>query len=232
MTEPADLTLLELAAAYALNAVSDDERAAIEHRVAAAPASVAKSFQAEVRAIRETMAVVSTHTELEPPAPLRAKILGAVGTAPSRRNRWRTTLVAAAAAVVAALGAAGITVALRSTPTPSAAEHVLAAPDLHAATAELPSGGTATLLFSRQRNAAVVVMNNVAPPRPGTVYEMWLLDQNGPRPAGTMGADTVKPSTTAVLPDVGPSTALAFTVEPGSGSAQPTTPPFLKLPLG
>jgi anti-sigma-K factor RskA len=74
-------------------------------------------------------------------------------------------------------------------------------------------------------------MNNVAPPQPGTVYQMWLVDDKGPRSAGTMDAKAVAPSTTAVLPDLGDSEMLAFTVEPGDGSAQPTTPVFAKLPL-
>ena len=74
-------------------------------------------------------------------------------------------------------------------------------------------------------------MNNVAPPAPGTVYQMWLIDDQGPHSAGTMDAKAVAPSTTAVLPELGDSQVLAFTVEPGSGSPQPTTPIFAELPL-
>lgn len=231
MSDPSDFTLLELAGAYALDAVSDRERADIERRLAAASPSVAEAFLAEVRAVRETMAVVSAHTELDPPPALRERVLQAVEPTDSRRSHWRTAVLAAAAAIVAAVIATGITVALRPTPTPSTAEDVFGAADVRTATAELPAGGSATVVFSRERNAAVVVLNNVAPPRPDAVYEMWLIDQNGPRPAGTMGADTVKPSTTAVLPDLGHSTALALTTEPGSGSAHPTSTPFLKLSL-
>jgi anti-sigma-K factor RskA len=46
-----------------------------------------------------------------------------------------------------------------------------------------------------------------------------------------MDAKAVAPSTTAVLRDLDGSQALAFTVEPGSGSTQPTSPIFAKLPL-
>ncbi|WP_423795495.1 RskA family anti-sigma factor, partial [Mycobacterium tuberculosis] len=55
MTEHTDFELLELATPYALNAVSDDERADIDRRVAAAPSPVAAAFNDEVRAVRETM---------------------------------------------------------------------------------------------------------------------------------------------------------------------------------
>ena len=43
---------------------------------------------------------------------------------------------------------------------------------------------------------------------------MWLIDAKGPHSAGTMDAKNVAPSTTAVLPDLGDSQTLAFTVEP------------------
>lgn len=61
---------------------------------------------------------------------------------------------------------------------------------------------------------------------------MWLLGgAKGPRSAGTMGTAAVTPSTTATLTDLGASTALAFTVEPGTGSPQPTGTILAELPL-
>jgi anti-sigma-K factor RskA len=87
------------------------------------------------------------------------------------------------------------------------------------------------VVFSREKNAGVLVMNNVTPPAPGTVYQMWLIGDKGPESAGTMDAKAVAPSTTAVLPDLGSSKALAFTVEPPGGSAQPTSEPFANLSL-
>ncbi|HZU47391.1 MAG TPA: anti-sigma factor, partial [Mycobacterium sp.] len=81
------------------------------------------------------------------------------------------------------------------------------------------------------KNAGVLVMNNVPPPSPGSVYQMWLLDTHGPTSAGTMDTKAVAPSTTAVLPNLGNSTALAFTVEPGNGSPRPTGRMLAQLPL-
>jgi anti-sigma-K factor RskA len=74
-------------------------------------------------------------------------------------------------------------------------------------------------------------MNNVPPPSPGTVYQMWLIRANGPASAGTMGAAAVSPSTKATLTNLGASTELAFTVEPGTGSPQPTGPMLAELPI-
>jgi len=231
MSNPNEPDLIVLSSAYALDAVADTERDDIERRLAAAPPAVVEAFHDELRAVRETMAVMSAQTAEEPPEALRNRILAVVSTDPmraalSRRasiDRWqRSGLVAVAAALVIGLGAVGVGLALRPTEQPSTAQQVFAAPDVSTVTGDIPSGGTATVVFSRDRDAGVLVMNNVAPPSPGTVYQMWLLGDQGAQSAGTMDSAAVSPSTTAVLPDLDNSTALAFTVEPGSGSAQPT----------
>jgi anti-sigma-K factor RskA len=236
MTAPDDSDLIAVATPYALHAVSDAELAEIERRVAAAAADVANAFGEEVRAVRETMAVVSAATALEPPDRLRGRILANLPTplATKQRRRikpWQATVLAAAAATVIGLGALGVGMALRPNATPSAAEQIFSASDVRTVSGQIPTGGTATVVFSHERNAAVLVMNNVAPPQPGTVYQMWLIDQKGPHSAGTMDAKNVAPSTTAVLADLGDSRALAFTVEPPGGSTQPTGQPFAKLSL-
>jgi anti-sigma-K factor RskA len=46
-----------------------------------------------------------------------------------------------------------------------------------------------------------------------------------------MDATAVSPSTTAELINLGDSTKLKFTVEPGSGSTQPTGQVIAELPL-
>lgn len=231
MTEPTDFELLELATPYALHALSDAERAEVERRVAAAPAPVAAAFGDEVRAVRETMAVVSAATAAEPPARLRAATLAAARPDKVRQMAWRRTVLAsAAAAVVVGAAAFGAGVLMRPPAKPTMAEQVLAAPDVQTVSRPL-ANGTATVMFSRDRNAAVLVMNNVPPPSPGTVYQMWLIGANGPTSAGTMGAAAVLPSTKDMLTNIGTSTALAFTVEPGNGSPRPTTPILAELPL-
>lgn len=239
MTEPMDSDLGALAAPYALNAMSDTEREDVDRRVAAAPPAVAQAFTDEVRKVREAMAVVSASTATEPPPHLRERLLAEVGGAreqPVRRSRprptrWQKTALAAAAVLVVGLGAVGVGLALRPTAEPSTAEQVFAAPDVRTVSGEIPGGGTATVVFSREKDAGVLVMNNVTPPQPGTVYQMWLVGADGPHPAGTMDPQSVAPSTTAVLPDLGDSSTLAFTVEPPGGSAEPTSAPFAELPL-
>lgn len=238
MTQPMTPDVVALATPYALHATTEAERAEIERQLSAAAPEVAEAFFAQVRAVHETMAVISAATALEPPASMRDRLLASVVDQPpvyqlptKRSNRWRTTILAAAAVLAVGLGALGVGIALRPAPTVSTADAVFAAPDVQTVSGPIPSGGTATLVFSHQKDAGVLVMNNVPPPQPGTVYQMWLVGEGSPKSAGTMDAKAVAPSTTAVLPDLGTSRALAFTVEPGSGSTTPTSPAFAELPL-
>ncbi len=237
MTDPSTPDLIALATPYALHATTDSDRAEIERQLADAPPEVAAAFFAEVRAVHETMAFISAATAVEPPPTMRDRLLATVADDPVRQlptrraNRWRTTILAAAAVLAIGLGALGVGIAMRPVPTTSTAEQILAAPDVRTVSGDIPSGGTATLVFSHEKDAGVLVMNNVAPPQPGTVYQMWLVGEGSPKSAGTMDAKSVAPSTTAVLPDLGTSRALAFTVEPGGGSDQPTSPIFAQLPL-
>lgn len=239
MTRPEEHDMIALATPYALHAMPEAELEAIERRIADAPADVAAAFVVEVRAVHETMAAISASTAVEPPTALRDRLLESVETptapvtpmTPLRSNRWRTTLLAAAAVLVIGLGALGVGLALRPAATPSTAAEVFSAPDVRSVSGDIPGGGTATVVFSKERDAGVLVMNNVTPPEPGSVYQMWLIAADGPHSAGTMDAGAIAPSTTAVLSDLDNSRALAFTVEPGAGSASPTGPVFAELQL-
>jgi anti-sigma-K factor RskA len=153
-------------------------------------------------------------------------------------RRWRSTVLSAAAALTIGLAAVGVGMSLRpSAPAPqttaqqSTAEQVFSASDVHTVSGAIPAGGKATVVFSRDRNAGVLVMNDVPPPKPGTVYQMWLVSPEGESLAGTMDSDAVAPSTTAVIENIGRSTKLAFTVEPGTGSTKPTGAVIAELPL-
>jgi len=227
--------LLDLAVPYALHALSDDERNALESRVTAAGLAAANAFYDEVRAVRETMALVAAADAEEPPADLRGHLLQAVtgdNVRTLRPARRRTVWMSAAAAVAVGLVAGGTGVFLRpSAPELSTTDQVFAASDVHTISGAIPAGGTATVVFSRNSNAGVLLMNDVPPPSPGTVYQMWLVDDSGATSAGTMDTQAVAPSTTAVLTNIGNSTKLRFTVESGSGANQPTGQVIAELPL-
>lgn len=238
MTAPEN-DLLELAVPYALHALPEAERDAVQDRLATAGLAVADAFYDEVRAVRETMAVVAAADATEPSAQLRQRILETVTDDNVRTLRAgrasggrRTAWLSAAAALVVGLGALGVGLSLRPpAQQPSTAQQVFAAADVHTVSGAIPAGGIATVVFSRDRNAGVLVMNDVPPPSPGTVYQMWLVGDSGATLAGTMDAAAVAPSTTAVINDLHGSRKLTFTVEPASGSTQPTGALIAELPL-
>ncbi|QRY53966.1 anti-sigma factor [Mycolicibacterium septicum] len=223
-----DSELPDLATAYALDAVSEVERVDIERRLADAPVEIAEAFRAEVRAVRESMAIASSTTATTPPASLRRRALAVSRDSHRDRFRWRTGLVAAAAALVVAAGGFGAGLAFRPS-APTSAEQVFSAGDVRTATGQLNAGGTATFVYSRDERTGVLVMNNAAPPPEGMVYQMWLMTDQGPKSAGMMA--TMLPSTTAMVRDLGDSTALAFTMEPDGGSSQPTGEMVARLTL-
>ncbi|ATD68997.1 MULTISPECIES: anti-sigma factor [Gordonia] len=165
---------------------------------------------------------------VEPPADLDAR-------RPDRSRRF-TYLTAAAVAAIA-VGALGWAIGLSNSdepattpPVASPAEQVFSAGDLRSTSAPVATG-SATIYLAQSADTAVLVMNSVPPPKPGTVYQMWLVGPGGTRSAGTMTDADVEPVTTAVLSGINTADALAFTVEPPGGSTQPTSAPVAQLSL-
>ncbi|KZF17721.1 anti-sigma factor [Rhodococcus sp. EPR-134] len=243
-----DEELIDYAYAYAIDALDLDERREVDRRLAASDSATHAEFDAQVRLTAETMAAMTVVDAVEPPPSLRRSVLASIAeqtAAPNapvslaeRRNRRRpwTMALAAAAAVAILVGGIGIGRTLSDdTPPQNAASEIMAAPDVHATTRDIPGGGSATTLFSPSEDAAVLVMNDVTPPSPDTVYQMWLVpgdtDDTTMIPMGTMAPGDVKPTTQVVLDGIGPNTKLAFTVEPPGGSQQPTSEPFATIPL-
>ncbi|MBP1162843.1 anti-sigma-K factor RskA [Rhodococcus sp. PvR044] len=241
---------IDLAHAYALDALDADQRRAVEQLLATSDDNLRVEFEAVVRQGRETMAATAAAYATPPPAHIRERLLTQIAREPrlgpgraaapvsltDRRRatpRWR--LVGAAAAAVALLaGGVFIGQQLRETtpPQPVAAQ-VMSAPDVRTSSTEVPGGGSATAVYSRSTDAAVLMMNDVTPPASDSVYQMWLFAGTGaPVSAGMMAPDQVSPSTVAVLDDLDGASLLAFTVEPAGGSEQPTTDVFASLPLG
>ncbi|AOW94129.1 anti-sigma factor [Rhodococcus sp. WMMA185] len=229
---------LDLAHVYALDAVDEEQRKEIRAAVVSAPPHVRREFDDTVRTIHETMAVQSASTAVDPPEHLLGNILAALPPTETsgiptplsldqararRRRRIAVAVSAAAAAVVLAVG--GVTVAeqFRSEPGQPVPAQILAADDVRTSVTPIAGGGSATVVFSKDVDAGVLVMNDVTPPAPGTVYQMWLLGpSHDPVSAGIMDASAVAPSTTAVVSGIDQSTALGFSVEPPGGSTEPS----------
>jgi anti-sigma-K factor RskA len=223
-----------LSGAYVVDALDDLERARFETHLADC-----SDCREEVRTLSEAASLLGASASATPPRGLRERVLADIATvrplppvppAPphvARRRRW-AQLVAAAAAVVALV--TGITVWQQpwedeSSPQPTVAEQVIAAPDAAEQTISLASGAEVTLVRSESLGKAVVETRDMPSLPSGKVYELWL--QN---PAGQMvraGEMPVAANQTFVLVgDAASAVGAGITVEPEGGSDQPTTKPI------
>jgi anti-sigma-K factor RskA len=228
-----------LSGAYAVDALDDIERAQFERHLAECA-----ECRAEVASLRSTAAVLAETTTTSPPAGLRERVLGeigtvrplppAVGTGAAPRRRFRLAPVAAAAALIAAVGT-GVVVAQpwaddsSQTPQVSAVDRVLQAEDAERYPQSI-DGAEATLVRSRSLNKAVLVTEDMAPPPDGKVYELWLDHEGvGMVPAGLM--DRGGEQRILLEGDPATATGAGITVEPAGGSEEPTLPPVALIPF-
>ncbi len=231
MTEPTGFDLLELATPYALHAISDTERATVDRQLAAAATPVANAFRAEVRAIHETMALVSAVTAAEPPAQLRAAVVAAAQSEQPRQLRWRTLVAGRSGRDHRGIGRVR---GRRRAATCAVAQHDRAdhgrtrqADGFRSAGRRDSDGG---LLPGHERRCADAEQRATA--LAGHRVRNVADRRQGPDLRGHDGPRVRHTDDHARAARLGKSGMLAFTVEPGSGSPKPTGSIIAKLPLG
>ncbi|MGC4108734.1 MAG: anti-sigma factor [Thermomicrobiales bacterium] len=141
-------------------------------------------------------------------------------------TRHRPVMRAVAALVIVAVLAAavftGYQLAPRNEPTPDPRVDIA----LSFAT-PLSSEVSATLRYDPDTRLLVLSTTNMPAAPADHVYQVWLIDTNGPVSAGTMGPDGY-----ATFLSPGEYQTLAITVEPGpNGSPGPTTDPIVTASL-
>jgi anti-sigma-K factor RskA len=228
-----------LVGAYAVDALDDIERRRFEDHLAECD-----SCARETRGLREAAAHLGTAVALPPPPPLRDKVMAGVARVRplpprlsdvrGRRDRrpWLFTLTAAACFLVVA-GFLGV-LTVRAQDRAERAEvadrqviDVLAAPDARQASGRASTGGSGTVVASRAKGKAVVILAGV-PRLPGSqTYELWLMGPGKPRPAGLLR----EAGTPVIATGLGDATQIGVTVEPAGGSPQPTSVPVLTVAL-
>ncbi|TQM31127.1 anti-sigma factor [Nocardia bhagyanarayanae] len=235
--ESPDPDLLDLAFPYAMDAVSDGERATIDDRVDAVDAATAAAFDDTVRGVRETVAAMTVVDSVAPPAELEAVILAAIdGPAGGGRRRTGPRWLAAAAALVVAVGVGvGAAVFLgRDTVQPSpdiTAQLVREQADIRTRPAAVEGGGRLLVTTSAELGAATVIFDGVPALQEGRSYQLWLVPPEGPPRSVGVLAQPPTPDAPFVT-RFHPSDALAMTIEPPGGSPLPTSTPITALALG
>lgn len=243
----------DLLPAYALDAVDDVERRAVERLLAADP-----DARRELDEYRDVVAAFAV--ESAPPPGLRdavlARVAASAGTdeAPrtgtdtsagegtgdgvvvdlaaarrARRRRW-TGLAAAVAAVVAV--AVPTTVAVRATQEQSrleaqadAIERMLSDPDATILHGDVAGGGQASVLAAG--DDMFFRASDLPDAGDDRDYQLWVVEPDGA--VVSAGVLDVQDGSTSRLVQGEPGVGMAVTVEPAGGSEQPTADPVVAL---
>ncbi len=225
-----------LTGAHALDALTGAERAEFEAHLVRC-----RGCADEVTGLKETAVRLGMAVDHVVPRALRPRVLAAVrrvwqvpldceiGTTSSRRRGFLRAAALVSAACVAAAAVAGVHGALAPTTTLVTVSprtqlgDLLAAPDLRLVTA-----GTATAAMSRSRDEMLFLAHDLRTLPRGRAYQLWLVDDDGPRSAGTLPlADTASLLVTGIE-GVG---EVLLTAEPAGGSPGPTSGPVLTVEL-
>lgn len=234
----------DLLPAYALDAVDDVERRAVERLLADDP-----DARRELDEYRDVVAAFAV--EGAPPPALRDAVLARVAASadavPSagestggvvvdlaaarraRRRRW-TGLAAAVAAVVAV--AVPTTVAVRATQEQSrlearadAIERMLADPDATILHGDVAGGGKASVLAAG--DDMYFRASDLPDAGDDRDYQLWVVEPDGA--VVSAGVLDVQDGSTSRLVQGEQGVGMAVTVEPAGGSEQPTTDPVVAL---
>jgi len=245
-----------LAAAYAMDAVPEPDRARFERHLAGC-----ESCREEVRGMREATAALAAASAVQPPATLREAVLRATGQTrqipppviqartawearsgrgrPGWRPRLALALAGALACVLAAVAVVAGVVAYRMQNRLDQAQvrdHtvalVLGAPDATMLSAHVRTGGMATVVMSHRERALVFTAADLHVLPSAESYELWLTGPAGSRPAGMIDVSgRGKMVGPMVVSGLSAGDSIRLTVEPASGSPRPTSPPIVVIIL-
>jgi anti-sigma-K factor RskA len=241
-----------LTGSYALDALTDDERADFERHLARC-----RACAEEVRGLRETAARLAMATAVTPPPQMRSRVLNAAPRTrqlpPPGRNLLaraggrtggrrlplsRAGLTAGVLTLAAAIAFLVVTQVStnrqlhQAQASNSAIAAVLAAPDARIESAPANVGGTVTAVTSVREHEAVVTAADVPSLSGSKVYQLWIMTSSGAAKSVGLLTVTGPGSTGPVLAaGVRPGDRLGITVEPAGGTAQPTTDPVVIVPV-
>jgi anti-sigma-K factor RskA len=100
---------------------------------------------------------------------------------------------------------------------------VLTARDAHMISAQVRTGGTATIVMSPREHALVFAAAGLRALPPSHCYELWLMGPGGDKPAGTLPGPRHGMTGPVLASGLQPGYHLGLTIEPTGGSAHPTT---------
>jgi len=106
---------------------------------------------------------------------------------------------------------------------------ITSAEDSQQAAAEVAGGGTAKLVWSNSLGSSAVMVDGLAALDSGKVYELWYIDDEGARAAGTFTVGDSGSTWRVLDGEMRAGDLVGVTVEPAGGSEQPTTEPIVAI---
>jgi anti-sigma-K factor RskA len=227
-----DEMLHEQLAAYALDALDDDERVEFEHHLAAC-----ERCRADLPGLRNAASALAEDVDpVAPPPELRQRVLDEAradrpNVVPLKTRRaaqplvWVAGVAAAAAVALAVWGGLEHRSLDRERSARRAAERALAVLGDRQATLAALNGGDGTLAVASDGRGVLTVAGLPTAPS-GKTYEAWVIPNGAaPKRAGLFRGGR---TTTVVLgPRVPRGGVVAVTLEPSGGVDAPTTKPFI-----
>lgn len=216
--------LEDLAAPYVMGSLEPDERSRFEAHLLGC--AVCTKLVAD---LADGVTELDMALAVTPPPELKARVVSAVGAesgdsvVPIRGRRpawWRLASVAAAVVVVLFGGFALL--------NPDPLAEVMTAADarslelaVHEAFAA-PPPPHAQVIFSPMEEAAAVEFAGLAQPGEGTTYQLWLIGDGDPLPAGVFVPDEEGAATVLLQGEAHAGHQVAITEEPAGGLPAPT----------
>ncbi|MFD3376747.1 MULTISPECIES: anti-sigma factor [unclassified Streptomyces] len=235
-----------LTGAYALHALSEEEREEFRRHLAACDPCAEETAELAATAARLGLAV-----SLTPRPALRGQVLRRITTVrqesprepilpraarTARRGRMLSRwALAACLAAAATLGGTAVWQHQRAENAQEQAQQaeqrtdriaaVLAAPDARTRATTLPGGATGTVTVSDRQDKAVFAVSGMADPPRGKVYQLWFDDDGTMRSAGLMDPGRSDQSV-LMRGALDGASGMGITIEPTGGSEQPTSTPL------
>jgi len=240
-----------LAGAYALDALDGPDRARFERHAARC-----QECTREVTGLREATARLAAAAAVPPPAALKDALRAETARTrqlppltrprpaaprPSARRlgvrRLGMRRLALALGGAAAVAAVTVWVTASLVPPagpPSASQEiakVLTAPDAVKLTAQVRTGGTATIVMSHHDRMLVFAAAGLRRLPAAQHYELWLIEPGRDRAAGRLPAPSHGMTGPVVASGLRSGDRLGLTVESATGTRRPTAPMILELTL-
>jgi anti-sigma-K factor RskA len=250
-----------LAGAYAMDAISERDRARFERHLAGC-----QECTQEIASLREATARLGAATAVTPPAGLKERVMTAAAMTRQqppaiaepvpparagvmvRAGTWlrslawpgRLAMAAAAAAAVAVLalalvfGVSNGSIRQQLSQAQASSQQiaaVLTAHDAQMLTGPVAGGGTATIVMSHSRHALVFTAAGLRVLPASRGYELWLIGPAGIRPVGMLAMGSHGMTGPVIASGLRQGDHLALTAEPAAGASQPSAPMMLDVAL-